>query len=126
MPPTAIAKVNGTIIAESSLYEKVEDNIYVSSPTWYPASVFPLDYPDYLELHVPVLTEHRPQFPPAAINYEYLKPSDTHTHCSWKGECSYYNIEVNGVVIPDGAWFYPNPKDKFLNCKDYVAFCTQE
>lgn len=89
MPPTAIAKVNGTIIAESSLYEKVEDNIY---------------------------------FPPAAINYEYLKPSDTHTHCSWKGECSYYNIEVNGVVIPDGAWFYPNPKDKFLNCKDYVAF----
>ncbi|KAF8537693.1 hypothetical protein BDD12DRAFT_806733 [Trichophaea hybrida] len=89
MAPTAIAKVNGVVIAESDLYEKVEDNIY---------------------------------FPPAAIKYEYLKPSNAHTYCAWKGEASYYNIEVNGIVINDGAWYYPDPKDKFLDCKDFVAF----
>lgn len=39
MPPVAVAKVNGTIVAESNLYEKVEDNVYVSRPTWYPPSL---------------------------------------------------------------------------------------
>jgi len=89
MPPTAVAKVNGTVIAESSLFEKVEGSIY---------------------------------FPPAALHREYFKPSSTHTRCPWKGDASYYDIEVNGVVIRDGAWYYPNPKNEFLNCKDYVAF----
>ncbi|KAI5848151.1 DUF427 domain protein [Tricharina praecox] len=89
MPPVAVAKVNGTIVAESNLYEKVEDNVY---------------------------------FPPAAVNYQYLKPSTTKSYCPWKGECSYYNIEVGETVIPDGAWYYPDPKDKFLDCKDFVAF----
>ncbi|KAI5778938.1 hypothetical protein EDC01DRAFT_327943 [Geopyxis carbonaria] len=28
MPPTAVAKVNGTVIAESDIYLKIEDNIY--------------------------------------------------------------------------------------------------
>ena len=39
MPPVVVVKVNGTILAESSLYDKVEDNVYVSRPTWYPPSL---------------------------------------------------------------------------------------
>lgn len=49
MAPTAIAKVNGITIAESDLYEKVEDNIYVSRPNWYSFSIPLLSFWD-LEL----------------------------------------------------------------------------
>ena len=25
--------------------------------------------------------------------------------------------------VKDAAWFYPEPKEKAMNIKDYVAFC---
>ncbi|MBL1209924.1 DUF427 domain-containing protein [Geminocystis sp. GBBB08] len=61
-------------------------------------------------------------FPENAINQEYFQPSDTHTTCSWKGVASYYNIIVNGQENKDAAWYYPNPKEKASNIKNYVAF----
>ena len=30
---------------------------------------------------------------------EYLKPSDTHTVCGWKGTASYYTVDVNGKQL---------------------------
>lgn len=66
-------------------------------------------------------------FPPAAIKQEYFKPSETHTTCFWKGEASYYNVDVDGQVNQDAAWYYPEPKDGSIDTvkKDftnYVAF----
>jgi len=61
-------------------------------------------------------------FPPGAIDQQYLRPSNTHTVCPWKGTASYYDIEVSGEVNADAAWFYPEPKEAAGNIKDYVAF----
>jgi uncharacterized protein (DUF427 family) len=61
-------------------------------------------------------------FPPDSLNQEHFKPSNTQTVCSWKGVASYYTIEVNGQQNKDAAWYYPNPKDKAQNIKNYVAF----
>ena len=61
-------------------------------------------------------------FPPETINKEYLKPSDTQTVCPWKGTASYYNIDVNGELNNDAAWYYPETKDKAKNIEGYVAF----
>ncbi len=61
-------------------------------------------------------------FPPDKVKKEYLKSSDTHTTCPWKGEASYYHIEVEGQVNRDSAWFYPDPKPAAANIKDYIAF----
>ncbi|ACB52087.1 DUF427-containing protein [Crocosphaera subtropica ATCC 51142] len=61
-------------------------------------------------------------FPPDSINKQYFKESDTHTTCFWKGQASYYTIEVNGQENKDAAWYYPTPKEKAQNIKDYVAF----
>lgn len=61
-------------------------------------------------------------FPPDAINKEYFQESNTHTTCPWKGEASYYTLEVNGQQNKDGAWYYPNPKEKAKNIQGYVAF----
>lgn len=61
-------------------------------------------------------------FPPQSLKREYFKPSATHTSCPWKGEASYYNIEVNGQVNKDAAWYYPSPKDAAKSITGYVAF----
>ena len=66
-------------------------------------------------------------FPPSAIKKEYFKPSDEHTTCYWKGEASYYNIDVAGNVNEGGAWYYPEPKEGSIervkkDFSNYVAF----
>ncbi|AFZ46243.1 protein of unknown function DUF427 [Cyanobacterium stanieri PCC 7202] len=61
-------------------------------------------------------------FPPDTIKEEFFKPSDTHTTCSWKGVASYYTLAVNGEENKDAAWYYPQPKTKAENIKNYVAF----
>ncbi|KAJ3178404.1 hypothetical protein HDU85_005202 [Gaertneriomyces sp. JEL0708] len=61
-------------------------------------------------------------FPPQSVKTEYLKPSDTHTTCGWKGVASYYTIDVNGDQNKDAAWFYPEPKAAAENIRNYVAF----
>ena len=66
-------------------------------------------------------------FPPNVIHKEFFTPIDKHTTCYWKGEASYYQIDVDGVANKDGAWYYPEPtpsaitkiKKDFTN---YVAF----
>lgn len=69
-----------------------------------------------------IVVENNYYFPPQAVKKEYLKPSETHTTCPWKGEASYYTIEVEGKTNNDAAWFYPNPKPKAKDLKNYIAF----
>ncbi len=61
-------------------------------------------------------------FPADSINKDYFKDSDTESVCFWKGKASYYDVEVNGKTNKDAAWYYPEPKSKAENIKDYVAF----
>jgi uncharacterized protein (DUF427 family) len=69
-----------------------------------------------------VVVEGNHYFPPYSIKRHFLKESDTHTTCPWKGQASYYHIEVDGEVNKDAAWTYPDPKEKAQHIKDYVAF----
>ena len=68
------------------------------------------------------VVEGNQYFPPDAIMRQYRTPSTTHTPCPWKGEASYYDIEVNGQINKDAAWYYPAPKDAAKNIAGYVAF----
>jgi uncharacterized protein (DUF427 family) len=61
-------------------------------------------------------------FPPESIQRKYFAESDTHTTCPWKGEASYYHIQVNGQINPDAAWHYPDPKPAANHIKGYIAF----
>lgn len=61
-------------------------------------------------------------FPPADVKREYLRPSEKHTVCSWKGVCSYYDVVVKGEVNADAAWYYPDTKPEAKNVEGYVAF----
>jgi uncharacterized protein (DUF427 family) len=61
-------------------------------------------------------------FPPDSVNKQYFKDSSNHTSCAWKGQASYYTIEVDGQENKDAAWYYPNPKDAAQQIKGYIAF----
>jgi uncharacterized protein (DUF427 family) len=61
-------------------------------------------------------------FPPASVKAEYLRPSETHTTCHWKGEASYYTLDVDGKENPDAAWFYPEASEEAKSIEGYVAF----
>ena len=61
-------------------------------------------------------------FPSESVNKEFLKLSDTHTVCPWKGTASYYDVVVGGQVNKDAAWYYPDPSEKASHIKDHIAF----
>ncbi len=68
------------------------------------------------------IIEGNQYFPPNSINKAYFKESKQHSMCPWKGEASYYTIEVNGKENKDAAWYYPTPKSAASSIKNYVAF----
>ena len=69
-----------------------------------------------------VVIEGNHYFPPESINKDYLKQSDTRTTCPWKGQASYYDIQVDGELNQDAAWYYPQPSELAKGIKDHVAF----
>ncbi len=69
-----------------------------------------------------IVIENNHYFPPESIKSQFFKKSKNHTHCPWKGDASYYSVEVNGKQDLDAAWFYPEPKKPAESIKDYVAF----
>jgi uncharacterized protein (DUF427 family) len=92
---------NGVVIAESDQTMIVEGNHY-----------FP---PDAVKKGIHY-------FPPDAVMKEYLKPSNTHTTCGWKGQASYYDVVVDGRTNKDAAWYYPDPLPAAKNIAGHVAF----
>ena len=61
-------------------------------------------------------------FPPTTLKQEFVRASDTHTVCSWKGTASYYDVIVKGEVNTDACWYYPECKPKAKHIEGYVAF----
>jgi uncharacterized protein (DUF427 family) len=69
-----------------------------------------------------VVVEGNQYFPAETVKREFLRPSDTHTVCGWKGTASYYDIVVSGDTNKDAAWYYPEPRPEANNIRGYVAF----
>ena len=69
-----------------------------------------------------IVIEGNHYFPPESLNKEYFKESETLSSCPWKGVASYYNIEANGEVNENAAWFYKQPSELAKEIKDHVAF----
>jgi uncharacterized protein (DUF427 family) len=68
------------------------------------------------------ILERNYYFPLEDVKREYLRPSDHHTTCFWKGEASYYDVVVDGEVNRNAAWYYPEPTEAAQRIKGYVAF----
>jgi uncharacterized protein (DUF427 family) len=59
----------------------------------------------------------------SSLEKSHFTPTSTSTYCPWKGNASYYSINVDGKEVKDAAWYYADPKEKAMNIKDHVAFC---
>ncbi|OCX50897.1 hypothetical protein BEL04_19425 [Mucilaginibacter sp. PPCGB 2223] len=69
-----------------------------------------------------IVVENNHYFPPDTLKKKFFRDSPTHSTCPWKGEASYYTVDVKEQKNADAAWYYPEPKDAAANIKNYVAF----
>ncbi|KAB8231616.1 DUF427 domain-containing protein [Aspergillus alliaceus] len=89
----AKATLNGALLAETSTWQEVDENIY---------------------------------FPETAINKSLFIESDHTTYCGWKGGAKYYSIVIGDMMVPNAAWYYPEPYEKAKHIKNFVAFYTNK
>ena len=68
------------------------------------------------------IVEGNVYFPPDTVHHEYLRASDSHSECPWKGTASYYDVVVDGRVNRDAGWYYPEPKQAANRIANYIAF----
>ncbi|MBN2487572.1 MAG: DUF427 domain-containing protein [Methanosarcinaceae archaeon] len=61
-------------------------------------------------------------FPPDSVKKEYLRETNTHSTCPWKGVATYYDVIVEGKINKEAAWLYPEPKPAAKEITNYVAF----
>jgi len=60
--------------------------------------------------------------PPESLVQEYFAFSNHKSTCPWKGQASYKSLSINGEMLADAAWFYPDPKPEANEIKGYIAF----
>ena len=68
------------------------------------------------------VVEGNQYFPAADVKVEFLRPSESHTTCHWKGLASYYDVVVGDQVNKDAAWYYPEPSRAAEVVRDRIAF----
>ena len=68
------------------------------------------------------VVEGNQYFPIDDVRINYLRPSETHTTCHWKGVASYYDVVVGDTVNRDAAWYYPEPSKAAERVRDRIAF----
>lgn len=69
-----------------------------------------------------VEVEGNSYFPREHLNMDHFTPNDHQTVCPWKGKASYFDLEVNGENLRNGAWYYPDPKEAARHIENRVAF----
>ena len=69
-----------------------------------------------------ILLEGNHYFPAESLEKKYITFSNHKTTCPWKGQAHYYSVIVDGDMLIDTAWFYPEPQNEASHIKNYVAF----
>ncbi len=69
-------------------------------------------------------TSHPPSYyiPRSDIAPDALRRAEGSSFCEWKGAAIYWDVVVDGIVLPRVGWSYANPTTAFAILKDYVAF----
>ena len=71
-------------------------------------------------------TGHEPvhYIPEQDLRFELLRPTEHHTYCPFKGDCSYWTLEVDGGKrrSENAVWGYPAPYDEARGLSGHYAF----
>lgn len=69
-----------------------------------------------------VVVENNHYFPRDAVRDDVLVASDHTSHCGWKGDASYFTLDVGGQRNENAAWYYAEPYDAAKEIRGRVAF----
>jgi uncharacterized protein (DUF427 family) len=69
-----------------------------------------------------LVVEGNHYFPAGHVTRGVLVPSETTTHCGWKGTANYYSINAGGAINTDAAFYYPEPLEAAAAIRDRIAF----
>jgi uncharacterized protein (DUF427 family) len=72
-------------------------------------------------------TGHGPVYylPAKDVRLDLMHPTEHHTHCPYKGQASYWTIELparTGQRSENAVWGYPAPYDEVSGLAGYYAF----
>lgn len=69
-------------------------------------------------------TSHPPSYyiPRDDIRESALRRGSGSSFCEWKGNASYWDVVIDGEVLPGVGWSYPSPTRAFAILKDHIAF----
>jgi uncharacterized protein (DUF427 family) len=65
-------------------------------------------------------------FPRADVRMAALVPSETRSHCPFKGDARYYSLKLGDRVLADVAWSYETPYDEHAALAGRIAFWTEK
>ncbi len=60
--------------------------------------------------------------PPRDVRMDLLVPVEHSTFCEWKGNASYFDLEVGDRRSSQAAWTYAHPSQPYRELQGYVAF----
>lgn len=61
-------------------------------------------------------------FPRADVCMDFLRRTDHHTYCPYKGNAAYWSIEVGDETVENAAWSYEEPYEEVSEIKGYISF----
>ncbi len=69
-------------------------------------------------------TSHPPSYyiPREDILERMLRRGAGGSFCEWKGAAVYWDVVIDGEVLPSVGWSYPRPTRPFAALKDHIAF----
>jgi len=60
------------------------------------------------------------------VRMDLLRDSDTATFCPYKGEASYYSVELDGELVEDIVWYYKYPVEESSRIAGMVSFYNEK
>jgi uncharacterized protein (DUF427 family) len=70
-------------------------------------------------------TSHPPTYyaHPDDLVWDLVEPAAARgSWCEWKGQATYWTVQVGDLRVEAGAWSYPQPTPDFAAIADHVAF----
>lgn len=63
--------------------------------------------------------------PKVDVHMDLLVPTETESHCPYKGTARYWSVRIGDTVVPDLAWSYPTPLPESQKIAGLVAFFNE-
>ena len=60
--------------------------------------------------------------PPDDVQTDLLRPTTFHTHCPFKGEASYWSLDIDGEIRDGIVWSYEAPTAQAAEVRGMMSF----